>query len=47
MKLKQIVRSQWNRFLEITGLATVIEIAVLIREEVKQEEVGKQSTTPR
>jgi hypothetical protein len=41
MKLKQIVLSKWNSFLKITGLATVIEIVVLIREEVKQEE-GKQ-----
>jgi len=41
MKLKQIVLSQWNRFLKITGLATIIEIVVLTREEVKQKE-GKQ-----
>jgi hypothetical protein len=38
MKLKQIVLSQWNRFLKFTGLATIIEIWVLTRDEVKRME---------
>ena len=41
MKLRQIVLSQWNRFLKLTGLASIIEILVLTHEEVKQRE-GKK-----
>jgi len=41
MKLRQIVLSQWNRFLKLTGLASIIEILVLTHKEVKRME-GKK-----
>jgi hypothetical protein len=41
MKIKQIIRSAWNRFLKFTGLSSIIEILVLTHEEAKQME-GRQ-----
>jgi hypothetical protein len=36
MSLKQITLSVWTRFLQVTGLASVIEVLTLLGEETKR-----------
>jgi hypothetical protein len=41
MKIKQILLSQWNRFLSVTGIASVIEVLELLGEEANKVDSRK------